>query len=81
MADDEKLEPGDDETSETPAAEAAEGKDAYEGLPRTAEEIAAAGLTIDVPYEGASSDPQPLEYDDLGPERRWGGSSGGASGE
>ena len=35
------------------------------------DEIRAAGLAIEVPYESGEAKPQRLQYADLGPEKRW----------
>ncbi len=39
--------------------------------PKMPSEIAEKGLMVDVPFEGAASDPQPLEYADLGADFKW----------
>lgn len=39
--------------------------------PKTPSEIAEMELLVDVPFEGASPDPQPLRYADLGPDKEW----------
>jgi len=40
-------------------------------VPALPSEIAAAGLIVDVPMEASSPDPQRLQYEDLGPDKKW----------